>query len=216
MSVTIIIIVVTSIISFIALNNERLMDKLIFYPPAVTENGEYYRFISCGFIHADMFHLIFNMVSFYSFGIGLIEPAFREFFGSSSGLIYLLFYLLSLVAALIPTYLKNRHNTSYRSLGASGAVSAIIFAGIMISPLMELGIVLLPFRFPGFIFGFVYLLITAYLDKRGGGHINHSAHLWGAVFGIVFIIIIAKVFADIDLFSQFVENVRGYVKNKFG
>ncbi len=191
------------------------MDKLIFYPPAVTEDKEYYRFISCGFIHADTFHLIFNMFSFYSFGTYLIEPAFREFFGSYGGILYLVFYLLALIFSLIPTYLKNRHNTSYRSLGASGAVSAIIFAGIIINPLLELSILFLPFRFPGFIFGFIYLLITAYMDRRGAGNINHSAHLWGALFGIIFIIAVAKVFGGIDLLGPFISSVTEYFQSKF-
>ncbi len=214
--ITISIIIVTAIVSFIALNNEQLMDKLIFYPPAVTEDREYYRFISCGFIHADMFHLIFNMVSFFSFGTIVIEPAFNNMFGIYGGMVYLLFYLLALVFSLIPTYMKNRHNTTYRSLGASGAVSAIVFAGIIIYPLMPLNIIFLPkeWALPGFIFGFVYLLITAYLDKRGGGNINHSAHLWGALFGIIFIIAISKLVAGVDLLGPFVENVKGYIQSK--
>ncbi len=212
--ITISIIIVTAIVSFIALNNEQLMDKLIFYPPAVTEDREYYRFISCGFIHADTFHLIFNMLSFYSFGTVVIEPVFNNMFGTYGGIVYLSFYLLALVFSLIPTYLKNRHNTTYRSLGASGAVSAIVFAGIIIYPLMPLSIMFLPFSFPGFIFGFVYLLITAYLDKRGGGNINHSAHLWGALFGIIFIIAISNLVAGVDLLGPFVENVKGYIQSK--
>ncbi len=213
--ITISIIVVTVIISFIALNNQRLLDKLIFYPPAVTDHREYYRFISCGFIHADMFHLIFNMFTFYSFGTVVMEPIFNDLFGMYGGVLYVLFYLSALVVSLIPTYVKNKHNQSYRSLGASGAVSAIVFAGIIINPLMSLSLIILPIPIPGFIFGFIYLLITYYLDKRGGGNINHSAHLWGALYGIIFIIVIARLFAGTDLLLNFITQVREYIQSKF-
>lgn len=212
--ITISIIVVTVVVSFIALNNDHLLDKLIFYPPAVTDHREYYRFVSCGFVHADMFHLIFNMVSFYSFGTVVIEPVFNHLFGVYGGVLYLLFYLSALVVSIIPTYIKNKHNDSYRSLGASGAVSAIVFAGIIIDPLMPLSLIILPIPFPGFIFGVVYLLITYYLDKRGGGNINHSAHLWGALYGILFIIIIARSFAGTDLLLHFMTQVKEYIHNK--
>ncbi|MEO7802556.1 MAG: rhomboid family intramembrane serine protease [Ginsengibacter sp.] len=213
--ITISIIIVTVIVSFIALNNERLMDKLIFYPPAVTDNREYYRFVSCGFIHADMFHLIFNMFTFYSFGTVVIEPVFNHLFGVYGGVLYLLFYLSALVVSVVPTYFKNKDNSSYRSLGASGAVSAIVFAGIIINPLMQLSLIIIPIPFPAFIFGFAYLLITYYLDKRGSGNINHSAHLWGALYGIIFIIVIAKLFAGTDLLTNFVIQVKGYIQDKF-
>jgi membrane associated rhomboid family serine protease len=131
------------------------------------------------------------------------------------GVLYLLFYLSALVVSLIPTYVKNKHNQSYRSLGASGAVSAIVFAGIIIDPLMPLSLIIVPIPFPGFIFGVAYLLITYYLDKRGGGNINHSAHLWGALYGIIFIILIAKLFAGTDLLLNFITKVREYIQSKF-
>ena len=96
-SITIIIIIITSLVSFVAFSNPAFMDKLIFYPPAVAEQQQYYRFISCGFIHADVPHLLFNMFSFYLFAQNFVEPKFNELFGRFGGLLFLLLYLVALV-----------------------------------------------------------------------------------------------------------------------
>jgi membrane associated rhomboid family serine protease len=214
-SITLVIIILTVIVSLVALNNRQVMDNLIFYPPAVSQKNQYYRFITCGFIHADIGHLAFNMISFYLFADGLVEPAFRQFFGDYGRAILLLMYVSALVVCLLPTYWKNRNNENYRSLGASGAVSAIVFAGIMISPLSKLGFFIIPPVIPGFIFGPLYLILSAYMEKRGGDNINHSAHIWGAIFGVAFIIIATKLYSDYDVWSHFVEDIKFYMKTKF-
>ena len=216
MSITIIIIIVTALVSFAAFNNQQLMDKLIFYPPAVTDNKQYYRFISCGFIHADIPHLLFNMLSFYLFSEQLVEPKFNEFFGEAGKLMFLTMYLLALVVCLLPTYFKNKHNEHYRSLGASGAVSAVVFAGLLISPLTMVGFFFIPPIIPGFIFGPLYLLLSWYLDKRQAGNINHSAHIWGALFGVAFLLIATRIYSTEDIWANFVESVKFYFKSKFG
>jgi membrane associated rhomboid family serine protease len=131
-SITLIIIIATSIISFIAFSNHKLLDQFIFYPPAV-RRGQIYRFFSCGLIHADWGHLIFNMISLYLFGEA-VESKFMEAFGPLGKLVYLGMYVLALAASVIPTYINNKDNYHYRSLGASGAVSAVIFAGILFFP----------------------------------------------------------------------------------
>ena len=132
LSITVIIIIVTALVSFGAFRNEKLLNDLIFYPPAVTENKQYYRFITCGFIHADFAHLLFNMFSLYLFG-DLVEKQFQSIFGETGKILYLVMYVLALVVSLLPTYFKNKHNQYYRSLGASGAVSAVVFAGLMMA-----------------------------------------------------------------------------------
>ncbi len=212
-SITLIITVVTVIISIIGFRNDHVIENLIFYPPAVTEKNQYYRFITSGFIHADLFHLIFNMFSFYSFSNGLVEPKFIFYFGDYGRALYLIMYLMALVVSLLPTYLKNKDNTSYRSLGASGAVSAVIFTGIIISPGMSLLVYFIPM--PGFVFGILFLIISAYLDKRGGTNINHSAHMWGALFGVIFIIVATKLYANVDIWTDFVDQIKFYMKTKF-
>jgi membrane associated rhomboid family serine protease len=209
MSITVIIIIITVLISISAFSNAKVMNDLIFYPPAVSNNNQYYRFITCGFIHADYAHLIFNMFSFYMFG-EFVEDGFNVIFGSAGKLLYLLLYILSLVVSLLPTYFKNKDNEYYRSLGASGAVSAVIFAGIMLKPDLKMGLIFLPIMIPGFVFGPVYLLISAWLDRKGSDNINHSAHIWGALFGIAFLIVAGQLTGEYHAVQVFVDRVRGY------
>ena len=211
MSVTLIILIATCIISVIAFKNQKLIDDLIFYPPAVTERNQYYRFITCGFIHANVAHLAFNMYSFWIFG-EYVDILFMTVFGPVGRWYYLLMYISALVVCLLPTYFNNKNNYHYRSLGASGAVSAVIFAFIFLNPLQGIGLIFLPreFMIPGFIFGFLYLILSSYLDKKGGGNINHSAHIWGSVYGIVFLIITGYLFSGKNLLSGFLESVKSY------
>lgn len=215
MSITLIIILTTVAVSIIAFNRQKVLDDLIFYPPAVTEKNQYYRFITSGLIHADMAHLAFNMISFYFFSQALVEPKFIAFFGIYGRAFLLLMYVMALIISLLPTYLKNKHNQNYRSLGASGAVSAVVFAGLMISPLSQIGFFIIPPIIPGFIFGPLYLICSAYLEKRGGDNINHSAHIWGALFGVAFIIIATKLYSDYDVLTNFIDNIKFYMKTKF-
>lgn len=207
MSVTILIIIITVIISIAGFQNDKVMDELIFYPPAIATNKQYYRFITCGFLHADLGHLFFNMYAFYLFGAG-VEQIFSALFGIYGKLLYIIMYLMALVVCLIPSYLKNKTNPDYRSLGASGAVSAVAFAYIFFNPLQGVGLIFIPIFVPGFLFGIVYLIVSYFLDKKGGGRINHSAHIWGALFGIVFLIVAGNMFADYPVLNHFIESVR--------
>ena len=215
LSITLIIIIVTSIISVTAFSNQKILNDLIFYPPAVTGNRQYYRFITCGFIHADFFHLLFNMYALYLFG-GSVEGWFVLIFGTTGKLLYLLMYISALVVCLLPTYSKHKNDPSYRSLGASGAVSAVVFANILVEPLQGIGLVFIPgIYIPGFLFGLIYLGISQYLDKRGGGNINHSAHIWGALYGIAFLVVAAYVFSDYPVLAEFVRKVQAWWLTKF-
>jgi membrane associated rhomboid family serine protease len=208
MTITLIIIVLTCLVSFSAFSNEKLMNDLIFYPPAISRNNQWYRFFSCGLIHADFFHLLFNMYALYLFGTA-VERAFVQLFGTSGKLVYLAMYVLALGACLIPTYKKNKDNSAYRSLGASGAVSAVIFVYIVLDPLNGLGLIIIPRLYvAGFIFGALYLAISSWLDKRGGGNINHSAHIYGAVFGILFLIVACYALSDYRVIESFIEKVK--------
>ena len=116
-------------------------------------------------------------------------------------------YILALGASVIPTYFANKDNYHYRSLGASGAVSAVIFAGILFYPLVGIGFFFIPVYMAGFIFGILYLLISGWLDKRGGGNINHSAHIFGALFGIGFIIIACRL-VDYPVLQKFIDQIK--------
>ena len=212
LDITTIIIIITALISIGGFSNQKIIDDLIFYPPAISQRNQWYRFITCGLIHADVGHLIFNMLSLYLFG-RFVEEKFIEIFAQNGKLIYLLMYVTSLVVCLLPTYFKNKDNYQYRSLGASGAVSAVVFAGLMIAPYVQVGFFLIPPIIPGFIFGPLYLLITAWLDKRGGGNINHSAHLWGALYGLLFIIVAGRMVCY-DAIEEFKTGVQLYLQSK--
>jgi membrane associated rhomboid family serine protease len=209
MTITVIIIVITVLVSLSAFRNEKVMNDLIFYPPAVSKNNQYYRFITCGFIHADYGHLLFNMISFYFFG-QFVENAFEYIFGMGGKVLYLLMYILALIVSLLPTYFKNRDNHYYRSLGASGAVSAVIFAGILLDPANKIYLMFIPVGIPGFVFGPVYLLISAWLDRKGSDNINHSAHIWGALFGIAFMIAAGYISNEYNAVEEFVDKVKYY------
>jgi membrane associated rhomboid family serine protease len=212
LDITTIIIIITALVSIGGFSNQKIIDDLIFYPPAVSQRNQWYRFFSCGLIHADVAHLIFNMISLYLFG-RFVEESFMKIFGENGKWIYLLMYISALFISLLPTYFKHKNNYNYRSLGASGAVSTVVFAGLMVAPGVEVGLFFIPPIIPGFIFGPLYLLITAWLDKAGKDNINHSAHLWGALYGIAFIIVAEKI-AGRDAITEFVEAVKYYMRAK--
>jgi membrane associated rhomboid family serine protease len=187
------------------------MDDLIFYPPAITNRNQWYRFITCGLIHADFLHLAFNMYSFYLFG-DIVEKSFFTIFGEQGKLVYILLYITALIVSLLPTYIGHKNDYHYRSLGASGAVSAIIFAGIFLYPTLGMGIFPIPFHIPGFIFGPLYLAVSYYLANKGQGNINHSAHIWGAIYGIVFLFITSRFMSEYDLLNNFINQVGNYLR----
>ncbi len=209
LSITLIILILTCVISFTAFSNSRVVNDLIFYPPAISQRNQWYRFITCGFIHADLAHLAFNMFSFYMFG-GFVEGAFIDYLGAMGKPMFLTMYITALAACLLPTYLKHKDDYHYRSLGASGAVSAVVFAGIFLSPTSKVGIMFLP-PIPGFIFGVLYLGASVYMSKRGGDNINHSAHLWGSIWGIVFVIGAFKLLSGFDAIDNFIQQIRYYL-----
>ncbi|MGC4036422.1 MAG: rhomboid family intramembrane serine protease [Chitinophagaceae bacterium] len=211
-SITLIIIIITCIVSISAFSNAKITDDLIFYPPAVSQHNQWYRFFTCGFIHADWAHLFFNMYVLYAFGAGQrnsgVEFIFKEIFDSKGGFLYVVMYIAALAICLIPTYNKNKDNYGYRSLGASGAVSAVVFAYMLFNPMRGMGLLFLPIYIPGFLFGILYLAVSSWWDRRGGGNINHSAHIWGAIFGIVFVIFVCRVFSDFPVLQNFIDQVK--------
>lgn len=206
LSTTLIIIIITTLVSLSALGSHKMMNDLIFHPPSVT-GGQWWRFFTCGLIHADFGHLFFNMFALYLFG-GVVEKAFIALFGQYGTLIYLLMYVLALAASLLPSFAKHKDDYNYRSLGASGAVSAVIFASILFNPLMGIGLFFIKVFIAGFLFGIIYLLISSWLDRKGGDNINHSAHIYGALFGIGFTILACKLFSHYPVVGMFLEQIK--------
>ena len=210
-SITLIIVIITSLVSIGAFSNQKLLNDLIFYPPSV-KAGQWYRFFSCGLIHADAGHLIFNMLALYLFGAGQnktgVEYIFIALFGNNGKWIFLLMYLLALGVSLLPTYLKNINNYNYRSLGASGAVSAVVFAKILFDPINGIGLFFIPIYIAGFLFAIIYLFVSSWLDRKGGDNINHSAHIFGAIFGLAFTILACITLSEYPVLTAFIDQIK--------
>ena len=207
MSITLIIIIATALVSFPALQNDDLKDKYLFWPYMIRSRKEYFRFFTGAFLHADLGHLAFNMISLYSFGEVIEKYLFPQLFGPFATVLYLLLYVLGIVFAGIPDFFKYRHEYGYRALGASGAVSSVIFAAILLYPTMGLNFFFIPIDIPGWLFGILYLGLSAYMAKRGGDNIGHSAHFWGGVFGLVFTFLAGWFLAHINLLNHFVNSI---------
>ncbi|QNE41180.1 rhomboid family intramembrane serine protease [Hymenobacter sp. NBH84] len=185
MDITLILVVLTAIISVYAWSNPTFLDKWILSPFLVAKRQEYYRFLTSGFLHADWMHLLFNMFAFFSFG-QLVQGSFEQIFGFEGSLWrYLMLYLGGIIVSDIPTYFRHRRDPDYRSLGASGGVASVIFSGILFQPIGGIHIFPIPFSIPGFIFGFLYLGYSYYMGRRSGDNINHDAHFYGALYGVV-------------------------------
>ncbi len=206
-TITFAIILITCIVSIISFNNSNVKKELILSPYKVLNEKKVWLLITHAFIHADYLHLFFNMYVLYMFGPYL--ELYFEYNASLGFISYILFYILSAIFATIPALYKNGNNPNYLSLGASGAVSAVVFAYIVLYPLRELGIILLPgIWIPGFIFGILYLLAENYMSKKKYSNIAHDAHISGALFGVFFIL-----FFDLKNASNFIETISTYITN---
>lgn len=184
MPITLVIIAITCIVSFMAFQNTRLMNDLILWPPAIARKHEYHRLVTYGVVHADFGHLLFNMFTLFFFG-----RAVEGFFTAQLGTLgFVLFYIGGLVVSILPTYLKNRDNPNYRSLGASGGVSAVLFAYILFAPWSQIIVLVVPM--PAIVYAMLYTGYSIYMDRRGHGNVNHSAHLWGAAYGVAFTLLV--------------------------
>ncbi len=183
--ITVALIAANVIISLVAMNNDDVLSKTIMWPYGVKKYNQFYRFITSGFIHADYMHLFFNMFTLFFFGKA-VEPAFK-YLGLGGPIAFVALYFLGLIASDIPTYLKQKDNYNYHCLGASGAVSAIVFAAIVFNPWGSIyiyGAV----KISAFVYAILYIFYCVAMSRRRGDNINHDAHLWGSVFGLGFTI----------------------------
>ena len=207
MSITLIIIIVTVVITLLANNNQDLYTKLLFNPYQVTQRNEWYRLISHAFIHDrnNILHLIFNMYVLYSFGTE-VEKFLVYSLGSKAILYFLFIYIGGIIAATIPSIIKHKDDYGYNSVGASGAVSAVLFSAITFMPLTGgIGIIFLPFSIPPLLFGILYIAYEIYMDKRGGTNIAHDAHIGGALFGFLFTLLFVP-----GAFTNFISQILTY------
>jgi membrane associated rhomboid family serine protease len=186
--ITLGIIAVTVIVSLLAFSNEQILSRAIFSPYVIQHRNQYYRFISSGLIHGDFFHLAFNMYAFYLFG-RIVEASFINIFEGFGGIMYLSLYITGLIMSQTFSFFKHRDDPRYQALGASGAVAAVIFCSILLYPSQGIMIFPIPFYIPAYIFGPLYLVYSWYMAKRGMDNIGHDAHFFGAIWGIVFILL---------------------------
>ncbi|MFN3939905.1 MAG: rhomboid family intramembrane serine protease, partial [Chitinophagales bacterium] len=177
----------TGITSIMAFSNPAMKGASLFYPHLMQKSGEWHRFFTSGFIHADWLHLVVNMYVLYIFGDILELFLLPAYFNEKSRLVFLLLYLGGMLFSDLPSYAKQRNNPMFRSLGASGAVSSIVFACILMNPWQGgIGFIFLPgISVPPVIFGALYLIYTAYMSHRQMDNINHDAHFYGALFGLL-------------------------------
>jgi len=196
---TIVFIIITCLVSIIAFNNEHIFSNLQFSPYRVYHRKEYYRLLSHGFVHADWIHLFVNMFVLYSFG-----TAIENYFGQleASGLMkygkawYTFMYLAAIIFSSITTLKKHKDDVFYNAVGASGAVSAVLFCSIFFNPWAKLGLYFV-IPVPAILFGAGYLLYSNYMSRRGTDNVNHDAHFIGAIFGFLFPLLIKFDFINI-------------------
>ena len=184
----------TVAVSWLAFERPKLLDRLTLWPPAIDRKHEYDRLVTYGFVHADWMHLLFNMMTLYFFG-----PLAEQYFAQMTGALgFPLFYLTALVASVLPSYLRHRNDGSYVTLGASGAVAAVLFTHVLLDPWKLIFVFFIPC--PAIVFGVLYLVYSAWSDRQAHGNVNHSAHFWGAAYGIAFAVLaeprLPAVFVD--------------------
>lgn len=201
MIIVYIIIAITAFVSFQAFSNQEIFDKLKFNAYIIKHSKQGYRFLSYGLVHADWIHLIINMFVLFSFSKTVII-IFRFHFGIIGILYFLCLYVGGLALSTIASYLKHKENYYYNAVGASGAVSAVLFSSIILWPKGSIGFIFIPIDIPSPIFGLIYLGYSFWMSKKANDNIGHDAHFWGAVFGIIFTIAINPEF-----FFIFIDNL---------
>jgi membrane associated rhomboid family serine protease len=208
MNLVVIIVVITVGISLLAWSSSAIMSALLFRPYSIKNFREYYRFLTSGFIHANFIHLFVNMFVLYNFGTyvmqyfeGITQVDGMPVSYAKSIYYFISMYLGGMIVANLPSYVKQQKNTLYASLGASGAVSAVLFSFILMDPLEKIFIFFIPIGIPAIFWGVFYLIYEYYSGTRQRDNVNHDAHIFGAIFGIVFTIAIHPAIVP-DFFQQ--------------
>jgi len=202
--ITIILIALNVVMFFISDRDKNLIDKTIMWPYYVKRNHQYYRLITSGFLHADFIHLFFNMFTLYFFGRNIELISSELNLGGTAT--YLGLYFGALVISDLPCFIKYKDVYAYRSLGASGAVSAVVFATILFSPWSSIylyGAI----RISAALYAVLFVVYCVYMGKRGQDNINHDAHLWGALFGLLFMAITVLI-KDPEIFNIILEQLK--------
>ena len=190
------IFVFTVITSLYAFYDNSIYGKFMLHPYSVSKGKNIFTLITSGLIHADWMHLFFNMFTFYAFAFTLERLMGSWQFG--------LLYFVALILSDIPTVFRYKDSFNYNSLGASGAISAVLFSYILFNPMSKIYIMFIPIGIPAVIFGFLYLIYCAYASKNSRDGINHDAHFYGALTGLIFTIIFVP-----DILQNFIGILTG-------
>ena len=188
MIVNVLVMVSIVLVSWKAFSDTALYNKLLFSPYVILRENHWYRFITSAWVHADFMHLFLNMYVLYYFG-GFLEMVFVEWFGMVGSAFYLFLFIGSVIIAGMPSYAKHKDNAYYAAIGASGGVSGVLFANILLQPMEYLyffGVI----PIPGLLFGILYMVYSQYMSKKGTDNLGHDAHFWGAIGGMALLIAI--------------------------
>lgn len=197
---TIIIIIITSLVSILAFSQQDVMGRLQFNAYQVVHRKEYFRIFTHAFLHANWEHLLINMIVLWSFGTA-VEQYYYMNFGSRGTYLYLVLYFGAILFSSLGGLIKQKNNYYYNAVGASGAVSAVVFSAIFFAPWNKIYFFgLLPI--PGVVFAILYLVYSYQMSKRNVDNVGHDAHFLGAIFGFILPIIIRP-----SLFIEFINNL---------
>jgi len=202
MSITIIFLVITIAASAAVMNRPDLQYKFMMNPVAVRQ-GQWYRLITSGFIHGSWTHLGFNMFTFFFFGRN-VEYIFGSIKGAQGSIYFIVFYLMGILFSDLLSLIKHANNPRYNSLGASGGVAAIVFSSILFFPTEDICFYFV-FCLPGFLLGTMYLIYSYMKSDTMSDNVNHDAHLVGAIFGLIFSVIIYP-----NVLMEFIQQIAAY------
>lgn len=188
MQVYLIILLATVLISIYAFQNHSFFEKALFRPYLMKQSNEWWRWVSSGFIHKDYTHLIVNMLTFYFFG-SYVEQSFNVISGGHGILMFSIFYLSAIVASGMFDYLRFQNQYGYAALGASGAVSAVLFSYVLFEPTGKIYLYMV-LGIPSWLFGILYLYYEWYMGKKQSDNIGHNAHFFGALYGFLFPVVV--------------------------
>ncbi|WP_323758499.1 rhomboid family intramembrane serine protease [Roseivirga sp.] len=200
MQVTYILMAVIGLITYFAWERPEWQKRLMLNPYTVVHEKKYYQLITSGFVHNNGIHLLLNLFTLYFFGLA-IEQIFYSYFGEMGLVLYILLFITAVIVANIPTTIKHKNNYNYNSLGASGGVSALVMAFILFDPIRDLCLYAI-ICLPGYILGGLFIVYSIIMSKRNSDNINHDAHLFGAIYGVIFTLLLRP-----STFSYFIEAI---------
>ena len=201
--VTLLLLAITGLVSVMAFSNQRLFTELMFEPFVIKARGQWHRFITHAFVHSGWPHLLVNAMVLFGFGQH-VEGEFALYAPAAPSMVYLSLYIGGILFSSLAAYKRHMHDPDYRAVGASGAVSSVLFAYILMTPANKISLMLFPVGVPAWMFGGLSLLYSWYLDKKRSDNVAHDAHFYGALFGLAFMVIL-----DPGILGRFIEQLTG-------